>query len=307
MLDFGAGTQNLFIKVQDNGAGGSFNTAGCYLGNSGDGAQFGLGFFALSSPFTTAHMIVNVDEARVVTLVFTNIDGGSDAQAYVCDVAPTAEGPFVGIGSYQGGLIDNVRVNRVFGLDSFNRPNGSMGLGWETKNGVMAIVDQTARGLIDTSSLTVFTNVTGNLVEGDIAVNPAGGTNIAAFILNYGLGVSNLYIKFQNQDDDPAFDWIGCFLGNNGSGGTIGLEFSPLTLPVTNAHVRIGVNEARTVTILLTRINGGTGMQLYTCAGAPPAEGNLVGIASYDGGRIDNVIASDFVPTLDAFLPMIIR
>lgn len=305
MLDYGEGTNNLFIKVQDNGAGGSFNTAGCYLGNNFNG--FGPGFFTLSAPFTTAHMIVSVDEARVVTLVFTNIDGGDSTQAYVCGVAPSAEGPFVGIGSWQGGVIDNVRVNRVFGLDSFNRPTGSLGPAWETKDGVMGIVDQTARGPLASSSLTVFKNITGNEVEGDIAVNPSGVLNFAAFILNYGAGVDNLFIKFQNQDSDPAFESIACYLGNNNSGRPFGLGYSSLISPVNSAHVKIWVNSARTVTILLTRINGMLGSQLYTCTGAPPAEGNLVGIASYGDARVDNVIASEFVPTLDIFLPVILR
>lgn len=100
---------------------------------------------------------------------------------------------------------------------------------------------------------------------------------------------------------------IGCYLGNNGTGGTFGFGYGYMTAQVLSAHVKIWVDQARTVTILLTRINGDTGMQLYTCAGAPPAEGELVGIASFNEARLDNVMASDFVPTLDAFLPMIIR
>ncbi len=307
MLDYGTGTQNLFIKVQDNGGAGYFDTAACYLGNSDIANSFGLGFFYLDYEFTTAHMIVRVDEARVVTLVFTNIDGGSGTQAYVCAGAPAAEGPLVGIGSKGGGVIDNVRVNRIFGLDSFNRPTGSMGPGWETKSGLMGIVDQTSRGLISDSNLTLFTNVTGNQLEGNIAVNPNGAINFAAFILNYGTGEKNIFIKFQNQDGDPGFEMIGCYLGNNGTGGTFGFGYGYMTAQVLSAHVKIWVDQARTVTILLTRINGDTGMQLYTCAGAPPAEGELVGIASFNEARLDNVMASDFVPTLDAFLPMIIR
>ena len=306
ILDYGIGASNIFIKVQDNGTNGSFNTAGCYLGNN-NGGSFGAGFFALSQPFTTAHMVVSVDVARVVTLVFTNIDGGSGTQAYVCGVAPAAEGALVGIGSFQGGLIDNVRVSRVFGLDSFNRPNGSLGPSWEMKNGVMGIVDQMALGLTYGSSRTVFKNVTGNRVEGNIANNPAGVLNYTAFLLNYGAGVQNLFIKFQDQESVPGFEWLGCYIGDNGSGGSFGLGFTQLAAPVMSAHVSIWVNSARTVTILLTRINGDTGMQLYTCAGAPPAEGNLVGIDSFYGARIDNVIASDYAPTLDAFLPTIIR
>jgi len=308
VLDYGAGNNNLFIKVQDNGVGSGFNTAGCYLGNNING--FGLGFFNLESPFTTAHMVVSVDVDRVVTLVFTNIDGGSSTQAYICGVAPAAEGLLVGIASWQGGLIDNVRVNRVFGLDSFNRPDGSIGPAWETNDGIMGIVDQTARATTDATDVlgqTIFKNVTGNVVEGDISANPAGGLNMAAFILNYGVGITNLYIKFQNQDADPGFEWLACYFGTHGAGGSFGLGFSPLTAPILSAHVKIWVDQARTVTILLTRINGDTGKQLYACPGAPPAEGDLVGIGGFNNARIDNLMASDFVPTLDAFLPVIIR
>jgi len=303
ILDYGGGITNIFIKVQDNGGVGMFNTAGCYLGNNS--SSFGLGFFSLGAPFTTAHMIVSVDAVRVVTLILTNIDGGDDTQAYICGVAPAAEGSQVGIGGYQGGLIDNIRVHRVFGLDMFNRPTGSTGPAWETKDGVVGIVDQTARGLIVASNRTVFTNVTGNVVEGDISANPAGGVNFCAFMLNYGVGSDNLFIKFQNQNADPAFDSIGCYSGNNS--GSFGPGYFYLSAPVMNAHARIWVNSARTVTILLSRINGGAGMQLYTCAGAPPSEGDLVGIASWNGGRIDNLVASDYTPTLDAYLPVIIR
>lgn len=303
ILDYGVGSSNIFIKVQDNIGSSEFNVAGCYLGNNS--GSFGLGFFPLEAPFTTAHMIVSVDAARVVTLVLTNIDGGDDTQAYVCGVAPIAEGPLVGIGGYQGGMIDNVRVSRVFGLDMFNRPNGSLGPGWETKNGTMTIVDQTASNQDYTVSRTVFKNVTGDVVEGDISANPAGGFNFSAFMLNYGVGVNNLFIKFQSQDADPAFETIGCYIGN--SSDSFGLGFHIMSAPVMRAHARIWVNSARTVTILLTRIDGGTGKQLYTCAGAPPAEGNLVGIASLNGGRIDNVVAAEYAPTYDVFLPVLVR
>ena len=303
ILNYGAGTNDLFIKVQDNNGGGAFNTAGCYLGNNS--GSFGLGFFNLTASFTTAHMVVSVDTARVVTLAFTNINGGSGAQVYVCSGAPAAEGSAVGIAAYGPGQLDNVRVNRVFAYDAFNRPTGSLGPSWRTRAGTMALVDQTARGMIDSSSLTTFSHITGNQVEGDIAANPDGQLNFAAFVLNYKTGSSNLFIKFQNQDTDVGFEKIGCYTGNNGTG--FGPGFFNLTSPVNTAHVKIWVNSARTVTILLTRVNGGTANQLYSCAGAPPAEGNLVGLGSFHGGRVDNVRASEFAPTVGTFLPMIMR
>lgn len=303
VLDYGAGSTNLFIKVQDNGGTGAFDKVGCYIGNNGSG--FGAGFFNLNAPFTSAHMIVSVDTARVVTVVFTQIDGGGGTQAYVCGVAPAAEGPLVGIASHMGGLIDNVRVNHVFGLDAFNRPTGDLGPGWETRSGVIALIDQAASGTISTSNLTIFKNIKGNRIEGDVTANPSGETNFSAFILNYGSGVNNLFIKLQNQDGDNKFEAIGCYVGNNGEG--FGPGYFLMSSPVSSAHVTIWVNDTRTVTILLTRIDGGLGYQFYSCSDAPAAEGYLVGIASYNGGRIDNVAAAEYAPTMDVFLPTIIR
>ena len=304
VLDYGAGIKNLFIKVQDNLAAGVFSHAACYTGNNDSAADFGLGFFSLSSSFNTAHMTVSVDLNRVVTITFSSINGGDGVQVYVCSGAPAAEGAMVGIGSYGGGLIDNVRVNRAFGLDHFNRPDGALGPGWKTHAGTIGLVDQSARGIYSSSSMSIFGNITGDQVEGDIAVNPSGAINYSAFILNYAVGVDNLFIKFQNQDADPAFESLGCYKGNN----QVLHPLFNLSTPVHSAHVKIWVNNVfHAVTIQLTRIDGGIGTQVYTCNGTPPAEGNLVGIASFNGGRIDNVMASEFVPMLDVFLPMIKR
>jgi hypothetical protein len=101
LLNYGAGNSNLFLKVQ-NQSGGQllFSHAACYTGNNGTG--FGLGFFALSSPFATAHM----KATRVgndVTIEFTNIDGGAQPpQTYVCSGAPAPEGTGIGILGYSG-------------------------------------------------------------------------------------------------------------------------------------------------------------------------------------------------------------
>lgn len=48
-----------FLKVQQQGATGSFEYGGCYLGNNSSAGTFGLGFFALSQPFNSAHMLAS--------------------------------------------------------------------------------------------------------------------------------------------------------------------------------------------------------------------------------------------------------
>ncbi|NLN11086.1 MAG: hypothetical protein GX178_05685 [Acidobacteria bacterium] len=115
LLNYGAGANNLFIKVQLQDHHTQFDYAACYTGNNNSGASFGLGFFALSSPFTSAHMAVS----RVgddVTISFTNIDGGAQPpQTYVCSGAPPREGTGIGIAGYAG-------VDRV---DNFGGSGGT--------------------------------------------------------------------------------------------------------------------------------------------------------------------------------------
>ena len=109
LLNYGAGVSNLFLKVQQQNASGQFSHAGCYTGNNGP--AFGLGFFALSSPFTTAHMRAT-RVGNDVTIEFTNIDGGAQPpQTYVCSGAPAPEGTGIGILGYAGiARLDNFGV-----------------------------------------------------------------------------------------------------------------------------------------------------------------------------------------------------
>jgi hypothetical protein len=86
-------SNNLFLKVQRQSGGEGFNNAACYYGNNGP--SFGLGFFSLDSVFATAHMKVT---PKGTTMTFSDIDGGTATQTYVCNDAPATGG--VGIGGY---------------------------------------------------------------------------------------------------------------------------------------------------------------------------------------------------------------
>jgi hypothetical protein len=107
VLDYANASKNLFLKVQVNSS-TSFDTAGCYVGNNGSNGSFGLGFFNLSAPFSTAHMRVE-QSGTTVTMTFSNIDGGAGTQVYTCNGAPTTGGAGIGIGGF----------NNVASLDNF--------------------------------------------------------------------------------------------------------------------------------------------------------------------------------------------
>ena len=113
LLNYGAGVNNIFIKVQNQSGGMQFCNAACYTGNQGP--AFGLGFFSLSSCFGSAHMAVT-RVGNDVTIEFTNIDGGAQPpQTYVCTGAPAPEGTGIGINGYSA-------LDR---LDNFGGPGGS--------------------------------------------------------------------------------------------------------------------------------------------------------------------------------------
>lgn len=114
LLNYGAGTSNPFLKVQNQDGGNQFGWAACYTGNQS--GNFGLGFFALSSPFSTAHMKAT-RSGTTVTIEFTSIDGGAQSdQTYVCTGAPAAEGTGVGIAGYAGvARMDNFAVGGAEG------------------------------------------------------------------------------------------------------------------------------------------------------------------------------------------------
>jgi hypothetical protein len=99
-------TNNYFLKVQQQDGLGTFDHAACYYGNNGTG--FGLGFFPLDAPFTRAHMKVSLS-GSTVTMTFSQIDGGTGSQTYVCNGAPSSGGNGIGIAGYDGGYarIDN--------------------------------------------------------------------------------------------------------------------------------------------------------------------------------------------------------
>jgi len=97
----------LFIKVQQQDGGGSFDHVATYYGNNGSG--WGMGFVTLDTPFTTAHMKVEL-VGTTATITFSEIDGGSGIQTYISNGAPATGGTAIGIHG----------LNNVAQLDNFS-------------------------------------------------------------------------------------------------------------------------------------------------------------------------------------------
>jgi len=139
LLNVGAGSTNLFLKVQNQDADNLFEYGACYTGNNS--GSFGLGFFALSTPFNNAHMQA-VRSGNTVTINFTNVDGGSKAnQQYVCSNAPAAEGSSIGVHGYGGvsATIDNFSAGAgVLDTFSYNGPLSGTGNWTNIEAGMVA-------------------------------------------------------------------------------------------------------------------------------------------------------------------------
>lgn len=254
LLNYGAGASNLFLKVQNQSGGNQFNYAACYTGNNS--TSFGLGFFPLSAPFSTAHMKAT-RSGTTVTLEFTNIDGGAQPdQTYVCNGAPAAEGTGVGIGGYAGfARMDNFAVNgggsqpaNVSGTKTVSggpyRPGGSVtytivlsnaGPGAQGDNAGDEFVDTlpaqlTATGASASSGTVVRA---GNLVTWNGAI-PAGGSVTISISATINAAVPN-GTTISNQG---TINYDGTGSGSNTSSRltddpTVGGDANPTTFVVT--------------------------------------------------------------------------
>jgi hypothetical protein len=170
-------------------------------------------------------------------------------------------------------------------IDDFNRADGPLGADWTDQAATFQIVSQAARGGL--LALATHNTATGDTLEMDIAVDGSGSLQFVAAVLNYGGGVSNIFIKVQAQSD-TQFNWGGCYIANNTNG--FGLGFFSLDEPFASAHMAVSVDSSRTVTIDFTNVNGGTlSDQQYVCTGAPAAEGPALGMGAYNNlASIDN-------------------
>ena len=194
------------------------------------------------------------------------------------------------VSSDQAGLSDEINYNLLPGLsvlDNFNRADGSLGSNWTVQNGACNVSNNTA--VCGTSGRATFNGApgNGNSAEADVAVV---GTSLqyTGLMLNYGAGVSNLFIKVQQQDPYAGqFTHAACYTGN--AGPAFGLGFFPLTAPFSTAHMK-ATRAGDTLTLVFSNVDGGVQpSQTYVCSGAPIPEGTGVGIVGYDGtARLDN-------------------
>ena len=294
-------SDNLYIKVQGQTGNGKFSHIGFYHGRdvSGWAGMTGGGaFFALNAAdqFETAHMTVIHDGAGTVTLRITNIDGGGKVLEY-------SRGGWVPRNSNAGGLggfsanyaIDNWGLGSPVDstCDNFNRANGGLGGNWVTTDGTGAIVSNSARGGTELRSIFVGSCAggIGQDVEADVRV-VSTSLDYCALVLNYD-GADNLYVKVQRQagSSGTTFTHIGFYDSVNGlawPGQTGGASF--FTIPADQqfqtAHMRVTVDGGGTVRLILTEIDGGTGLLEFQRGGWTFRNGNGAGFGGFNGANV---------------------
>jgi hypothetical protein len=117
LLNYGAGVDNLFLKVEQQNGSGMFEYGGCFTGNNE--TPFGLGLFELTQPFAFASMEARfvVEKSPLRKPVYTTFifmddllsaDGAKlPPQSYVCEDAPPPEGTGIGILGSGGARLDD--------------------------------------------------------------------------------------------------------------------------------------------------------------------------------------------------------
>lgn len=180
--------------------------------------------------------------------------------------------------------IPDVEYDYIGVLDDFNRPDGPIGGYWTIRAGAFNIVSNAVQG--GPYALATYNGVGGNVVEADVEVTETS-LQYVGIVLGYKDNDNNLFFKVQQQNRSGKFEYAACKVGNNGS--NFGLGFFPLVERFSKARMRVELT-GDVATITFYNIDGGTGSQTYTCAGAPETGGYGIGINALNAsfGRLDN-------------------
>jgi hypothetical protein len=225
-----------------------------------------------------------VDEALGLTPPFTPATTGGDAPNNTQNLPSPSSKPDAKITDTPSVLMSGMSIR-----DNFERADGAIGSNWTVRDGYCNVSSNAA--VCGDYGRATFNGALGdgNAAEADIAV---AGTALqyTGLLLNYGAGVSNIFLKVQQQSPYAGqFTHAACYTGNSSGGSSFGLGFFALTSPFSTAHMK-ATRAGDTVTIVFSNVDGGAQpSQTYVCNGAPPAEGNGIGILGFSGiARLDN-------------------
>jgi len=98
---------NIFIKVQQSGATGMFDTAYIYYGNNGNNNTVWVGGTFPLTPFTQARIHAALVGTEVVLEIDTNLDNVADQTFRAPEVPIASLGSGIGVGSYGHALMSN--------------------------------------------------------------------------------------------------------------------------------------------------------------------------------------------------------
>ncbi len=99
---------NIFIKIQDNAIGGTYNRAFFYLGNNGTGG--GPGAQNIVTPFASAHIRVTY-AGGIATLEMDADFNGTYEQTLTANYGSQTLGTGAGLGAFGDGKVDNYAIN----------------------------------------------------------------------------------------------------------------------------------------------------------------------------------------------------
>lgn len=136
----GDGSDQIYVKVQQQNSSGNFSNVGFYRGEGAGGwpgMTGGGAFFSLETGFNAADMRVEHDGLGNVKLTFSNLDPPSPDQIFERGGWVPRNGEEIGIAGYTGvSAIDDFSITIDDDLcDDFERPDGDLGPDWAVKGG----------------------------------------------------------------------------------------------------------------------------------------------------------------------------
>ena len=170
-------------------------------------------------------------------------------------------------------LVTRRKLNDCDGGDNFNRADGPLGEDWtDNRSGLVISGNQVVHTGTSGRPLSTYTahpvslyaKIEGTFVSSSVL---GGGYLVNAIRLGAGGDARPLYLKIQHQSNN-AVPYVGCYLGNNGSGGTFGPGFSTANVPdlrgstsTFEAEVNSGTGE---VTLTFSSISTDESNGVYT-------------------------------------------
>jgi len=173
-------------------------------------------------------------------------------------------------------------------FDNFNRPNfGNLGANWVNQTGSIGIVSNAAQAPSQSINVALVNGYADTVLNTKISFDVFHSSATVAFagaVLGHASSSSSAFIKVQDNTSVGTFNRVFFYVGNNGTGGSMGFDDM-----VGFSSARIYVSFTGTVATLGVDSNFDTVIdQSFSRDYGSTSFGLGAGLAAYGDARVDN-------------------